>query len=149
MSQDFATSKAHPRFGINRGGNRYTTRVQTSAIVEETWLSQARGYRRHEVRLRRPAMLNISAMVVGIVFVALAAANVVVMLEASQPTRTATTRIRLVAAHRAGGYLFVILFCLMAYSMSQRLAGVGITGHLPTYLVLHIMLVLALVPLVS
>ena len=94
-------------------------------------------------------MLNISAIVAGVVFVALAAANVVVMLEASQPTRTAATRTRLITAHRAGGYLFVILFCLMAYSMSQRLAGVGITGHLPTYLVLHIMLVLALVPLVS
>jgi ferredoxin-NADP reductase len=94
-------------------------------------------------------MLNILAIVAGIVFVVLAAANVVVMLEASQSTRPATARTRLITAHRAGGYLFVILFCLMAYSMSQRLAGVGITGHLPTYLVLHIMLVLALVPLVS
>jgi len=46
-----------------------------------------------------------------------------------------------------GGYLFVILFCIMAYSMSQRLAGLGITGHLPLYLVLHIVLVLALLPL--
>jgi ferredoxin-NADP reductase len=41
----------------------------------------------------------------------------------------------------------VILFCIMAYSMSQRLAGSGITGHLPTYLVLHIVLALVLVPL--
>jgi ferredoxin-NADP reductase len=93
-------------------------------------------------------MLNISMIMAGIVFVALAAANVVVMLEASQPSRSATTRTRLVAAHRAGGYLFVILFCIMVYSMSQRLAGVGITGHLPTHLVLHIALVLILVPLV-
>jgi len=31
--------------------------------------------------------------------------------------------------------------------MSQRLAGLGITGHLPTHLVLHITLVLVLVPL--
>ena len=45
------------------------------------------------------------------------------------------------------GYLFVILFCIMAYSMSQRLAGSGITGDLPTYLVLHIVLVFVLVPL--
>jgi ferredoxin-NADP reductase len=43
--------------------------------------------------------------------------------------------------------LFVILLCIMAYSMSQRLIGVGITGHLPTHLVLHIELVLVLVPL--
>jgi ferredoxin-NADP reductase len=93
-------------------------------------------------------MLNISAIMAGIVFVALAAANVVVMLEATQPSRSATTRTRLVTAHRAGGYLFVLLFCIMAYSMSQRLAGVGMTGHLPTHLVLHIVLVLVLVPLV-
>ena len=92
-------------------------------------------------------MLNISVVVAGVTFVTLAAANVVVMLEASQFSRSAATRSRLIAVHRAGGYLFVILLCIMAYSMSQRLVGVGITGHLPTHLVLHIVLVLVLVPL--
>jgi ferredoxin-NADP reductase len=92
-------------------------------------------------------MLNIPTIVAGIVFVALAAANVVVMLEALRPSRGATARTRLVAVHRAGGYLFVSLLCIMAYSMSQKLAGVGITGHLPRHLVLHIVLVLVLVPL--
>jgi ferredoxin-NADP reductase len=92
-------------------------------------------------------MLNISAIVAGVAFVTLAATNVVVMLEASQPSRNATTRNRLIAAHRLGGYLFVILLCIMVYSMSQRLVGVGISGHLPTHLVLHIVLVLVLVPL--
>jgi ferredoxin-NADP reductase len=92
-------------------------------------------------------MSNMSAIVAGVAFVSLAAANVVVMLEASQPSRSAATRNRLIAAHRAGGYLFVILLCIMAYSMSQRLAGVGISGHLPTHLALHIVLVLVLVPL--
>src|SRR3984957_18406614 len=91
-------------------------------------------------------MANTSAIVAGVAFVTLAAINVVVMLEASQPSRSATTRNRLVAFHRAGGYLFVILLCIMAYSMSQRLVGVGISGHLPTHLVLHIALVLVLVP---
>jgi hypothetical protein len=56
-------------------------------------------------------------------------------------------RTRLIAFHRAGGYLLVILLCIMAYCMNQRLAGLGITGHLPTHLVLHIALVLVLVPL--
>jgi glycine betaine catabolism B len=51
------------------------------------------------------------------------------------------------AAHRTGGYLFVIMFCIMAYGMSQRLAGAGITGHLPTHLVLHVVLALVLAPL--
>ena len=92
-------------------------------------------------------MLNILAIVAGVAFVTLAAANVVVMLEASQPSSNGTTRTRLIALHKAGGYLFVTLLCIMAYSMSQRLVGVGITGHLPTHLVLHIVLVLVLVPL--
>ena len=92
-------------------------------------------------------MLNISAIVAGIVFVALASANVVMMLEASQPSRNGVTRARLIAIHRAGGYLFVILLSIMAYRMSQRLAGSGITSHLPVHLVLHIVLVLLLVPL--
>jgi ferredoxin-NADP reductase len=83
----------------------------------------------------------------GIAFVTLAAASVVVMLEASRPSHNVTTRSRLIALHRVAGYLFVIVFCIMAYSMSQRLAGSGITGDLPTYLVLHIVLVFALVPL--
>jgi ferredoxin-NADP reductase len=91
-------------------------------------------------------MLDISAIVAGVAFVTLAATNVVVMLEASQPSRNAMTRNRLIAAHRFAGYLFVILLCIMAYSMSQRLVGVGISGHLPAHLVLHIVLVLVLVP---
>jgi ferredoxin-NADP reductase len=92
-------------------------------------------------------MLNISTIVAGAAFVTLAAANVVVMLEASQPSRNAATRTCLIAVHRVGGYSFMILFCIMAYSMSQKLAGLGITGHLPTHLVVHIVLVLVLVPL--
>src|ERR1700747_1226280 len=92
-------------------------------------------------------MSNISAIVAGVIFVALAAANVVMMLEASQISRSPAARTRLIAAHRAGGYLYVTLFCTMVYGMTQRLAGVGITGHLPTYLVLHIVLVLFLIPL--
>src|SRR3984893_19343718 len=92
-------------------------------------------------------MANTSTIVAGVAFVTLAAINVVVMLEASQPSRSVATRNRLIAVHRASGYLFVILLCIMAYSMSQRLAGLGITGHLPTHLVLHIALVLVLMPL--
>jgi hypothetical protein len=80
-------------------------------------------------------MSNISAIVAGAAFVTLAAANVVMMLEASQPSRSTTIGTRLIAVHRVGGYLFVILLCIMAYGMSQRLAGLGITGHLPTHLV--------------
>jgi ferredoxin-NADP reductase len=92
-------------------------------------------------------MSHISDTFTGIAFVILAATNVVVMLEITRPSRRATSRSRLIALHRVSGYLFVILFCIMAYSMSQRLTGSGITGDLPAYLVLHIVLVFVLVPL--
>jgi glycine betaine catabolism B len=92
-------------------------------------------------------MSNISAILAGFLFVAIAAINVVVMLEASQPSCNGSKKNRLITVHRGSGYLFVIFFCIMVYSMSQRLAGSGITGHLPFHLVLHIVLVLALVPL--
>jgi hypothetical protein len=92
-------------------------------------------------------MWNISAILGGVAFVMLAGTNAVLMFEASQPGREAAMRTRLIAVHREVGYLFVSLLCIMAYSMSQRLAGVGITGHLPTHLVLHILLALVLVPL--
>jgi hypothetical protein len=55
-----------------------------------------------------------SAIVAGVAFVTLAAANVAAMLEASHPSRSAAARNRLIAVHRAGGYLFVILLCIMA-----------------------------------
>jgi len=92
-------------------------------------------------------MSNISAISAGVAFVIMAGTNVVLMLEALQASRDAAVRTRLIAVHRTIGYLFVTLLCIMAYTMSQRLAGVGITGHLPTHLVLHIVLVLVLVPL--
>ncbi|MHB8217827.1 MAG: flavin reductase family protein [Candidatus Sulfotelmatobacter sp.] len=92
-------------------------------------------------------MSNISDIVAAVVFVTLAATNVVVMLEALQPSPNGMTRARLIAVHRTSGYLFVILLCCMAYRMSQRLAGLGITSHLPLHLVFHIVLVLSLVPL--
>src|ERR1700686_990193 len=92
-------------------------------------------------------MANTSTIVAGVAFVPLAGLKVALMLEASPPLRNRTPRTRLIALHKAGGYLFVPLLCIMAYSMSQRLVGVGISGHLPTHLVLHIVLVLVLVPL--
>ena len=92
-------------------------------------------------------MSGISDMLAGIIFVVLAATNVAVMLEARRPMRDSAATRRASAVHRVVGYLYVILFCVMTYSMSQKLAGVGVTGHLPTYLVFHIVLALVLVPL--
>jgi ferredoxin-NADP reductase len=122
-------------------------RVRTAANIEETRAARENIGTAWCGSEGWTLMLNISTIVAGIAFVTLAATNVVVMLEAYQPSRNGTTRTRLNALHKAGGYLFVTLLCIMAYSMSQRLVGVGITGHLPTHLVLHIALVLVLVPL--
>ena len=93
-------------------------------------------------------MSVISEMLSSLVFVALAAMNMIVILESENPSRRTITKSRLMALHKLGGYLFLSLFCIIVYSMSEKLAGVGMTGHLPTYLVFHIVLVLVLVPLV-
>jgi ferredoxin-NADP reductase/uncharacterized membrane protein len=97
---------------------------------------------------KRFEMIPVSTLLAGSVFVALAALNVVMMLEASKPTCTAKVRSRLVGLHRIGGYLFAILLCIMAWVMGQRLLGVGLSKA-PTYLVIHIALALVLVPLVA
>jgi ferredoxin-NADP reductase len=69
-------------------------------------------------------MSSISAIVAGIAFVALAAVNVMVMLEASQPWCNGTTRTRLIAVHRAGDYLFVItpMISMLCYIDDLNLA---------------------------
>jgi len=85
-------------------------------------------------------------LLAGLVFVALAGLNVVLMLEAGR-TQNAGTRARLVSLHRIGGYAFAILFCVMVYVMSQRLIGDGLSHHLPTHIVVHVILVLVLAPL--
>jgi hypothetical protein len=76
-------------------------------------------------------MSDISDMLAGIAFVVLAATNVVVMLEARSSMHDRTATNRMITIHRIVGYLFVILFCVMTYSMSQKLACVGINDHLP------------------
>jgi hypothetical protein len=70
-------------------------------------------------------MIPVSTLLAGTALVAVAAFNVVAMLEASRPTCTARAKSRLIAFHRVGGYLFVILLCGMVWIMSPRLVGEG------------------------
>src|SRR5438067_129018 len=93
-------------------------------------------------------MIPIPTLLAGTAFVTLAALNVVVMLEASRPACTFSLKRRLIACHRIGGYLFVILLCTMGWSMSQRLVGSGLSKA-PTFVVAHVTLAIALVPLVG
>src|SRR6478672_3171665 len=95
------------------------------------------------------AMIAVSTLVAGSVFVGLAAANVTLMLEASRPSVTGEKRSRLIHLHRIGGYLFVVFFCIMAYVMSQRLVSMGLSNKLPTYLIVHVGMALLLIPLLG
>jgi len=87
------------------------------------------------------------SMIVSAVFVVVALTKGVLMLETSWTSRSATTKLRLIATHRALGNLFVAVLCMTVYVMSPRLAGLGITKSLSTYSVAHIVLGLSLVPL--
>ena len=91
-------------------------------------------------------MTNVRGMLLGLGFITLAAANVVLMLEAGR-TRDLRIKNRLIILHRVGGYLFVMFFCAMAVLMCRRLFGVGMSGKLPVRLVLHVALALVLAPL--
>lgn len=93
-------------------------------------------------------MLPVSTLLAGAAFVALAGANVILMLEASRPTCSAKLKSRLVMLHRIGGYLFAGVLCFMVWIMSHRLVGAGLLKQSP-YVVLHIALALFLVPLLT
>jgi glycine betaine catabolism B len=86
-----------------------------------------------------------TSLVLGIAFVALGAVNVWLVLEAMSQVRAARTTSRLLALHRIGGYLFIALFCLMAYYMLARLHD-GASDASPT-VTLHIALAMILSPL--
>jgi ferredoxin-NADP reductase len=71
-------------------------------------------------------MLNSSASLwLGTTFVLVGAINVWLILQASARVRDTKAGTRLIAAHRAGGYLFIALFCVMGYFMVARLGDVG------------------------
>lgn len=93
-------------------------------------------------------MLPIPTLLAGTAFAALAAVNVALMLEASRPTCSGKVKNRLITFHRIGGYVFAILLCIMVWIMIRRLVGVGLSKA-PTYVVLHVALVLVLIPLLT
>src|SRR6266849_2985389 len=59
----------------------------------------------------------------GLVFVGIATLNVITLLESSRPAQTPQRRARAIKLHRAGGYLFIGLFAIMFWFMSNRLIG--------------------------
>jgi ferredoxin-NADP reductase len=85
------------------------------------------------------------AAVLGVMFVLLAATNVWSILNATGRSKDQASRERLIRVHRIGGYVFVGLFCAMAYFMVLRIQGVS--DELPPRLIVHIVLALTIAPL--
>jgi ferredoxin-NADP reductase/mono/diheme cytochrome c family protein len=89
-----------------------------------------------------PASLS-SAL--GIVFALLGIAAVWLIFDASRRTHSTARRDRIIHAHRIAGYLFIALFCLMAWLMVLRTGASA--DELPVRSTLHILMALVLVPL--
>jgi hypothetical protein len=91
-------------------------------------------------------MLNSTTSVwLGTLFVLIGAINVCLILQASAPVKDAKASARLIGAHRIGGYLFILLFCVMAYFMVARLGDGGANGSART--IVHLTLAMVLSPL--
>jgi ferredoxin-NADP reductase len=82
----------------------------------------------------------------GVTFVLVGAINIWLILQASARVREAKASARLIAAHRVGGYLFIALYCVMAYFMVARLGDVG--GDAPAGTMIHVALAMVLSPLI-
>jgi ferredoxin-NADP reductase len=86
------------------------------------------------------------SLALGLAFVLLGGLNVWLMLEAWSLVKAAKASSRMIALHRIGGYLFIGLFCVMAYFMVARLRGGGadnsatVTIHLALAMILSPML---------
>lgn len=91
-------------------------------------------------------MLNSSVSLwLGVTFVVIGAINVWLILHASAQGRETKASIRLIAAHRIGGYLFITLFCVMGYFMIARLGDVS--GGASQSTTIHLALAMILSPL--
>jgi ferredoxin-NADP reductase/mono/diheme cytochrome c family protein len=91
-------------------------------------------------------MLNSTiSLWLGLTFVVIGAVNVWLILQATAQVRGTNANQRLIAAHRVGGYVFVVLFCVMAYYMVARLSETR-SGSAGT--MIHMTLAMVLSPLI-
>lgn len=81
----------------------------------------------------------------GTLFVAIAGANVWLMLRAFRPSQSSKSRATLLRLHRLGGYLFLSLFAVMFFYMNLRVLGVK--HGLPIAITVHSALAFLLLPL--
>src|SRR4030095_4653149 len=90
-------------------------------------------------------MKAVVSVSLGLVFVGIATLNVITILESSRPEQTSRKRVRAIALHRAGGYLFIALFALMVWFMSKRL--IGSSEGISADAAVHVDLAILLAPL--
>jgi ferredoxin-NADP reductase/mono/diheme cytochrome c family protein len=86
-----------------------------------------------------------TSIALGLAFVLVGGANVWLVLEAWSRVKNARSSSRMLALHRIGGYLFIALFCIMAYFMVARLRSMGNDAS-PT-VTIHLALAMILSPL--
>ena len=91
-------------------------------------------------------MLNISAsLFLGSLFVIIGAVNVWLILQASARVKNARASARLIAAHRIGGYIFILMFCIMSYFMISRMKDSS--GSVSVGTMIHMTVAMLLTPL--
>src|SRR5579872_2285984 len=91
-------------------------------------------------------MLTTSVSIaLGFAFVLLGGLNVWLVLEAWAQVKTARVNSRMLALHRIGGYLFIVLFCVMCFFMIARLRAAGSDSSATT--AIHLGLAMILSPL--
>lgn len=86
-----------------------------------------------------------TSIALGFAFVLLGGINVWLVLEAWGRVKASDASFRMIALHRIGGYLFVALFCVMAYFMVSRLRASG--GDTSPAGTIHLALAMILSPL--
>ena len=90
-------------------------------------------------------LLTSTSVALGLTFVLIGGLNVWLVLEAWSRMKTAKTSTRMLALHRSGGYLFIALYCVMAYFMVARLGTDG--GDPSPTVTVHLVLALIMSPL--
>src|SRR5215472_15352872 len=82
-----------------------------------------------------------ASVLLGFAFVLLGGINVWLVLEAWSRVKAAKASARVLALHRIGGYLFIALFCIMAYYLAARLrAGADNSATVTIHLALAMIL---------
>jgi glycine betaine catabolism B len=91
-------------------------------------------------------MLKTSAsLLLGALFVIIGAVNVWLILQASARVKNARASARLIAAHRIGGYIFILIFSIMSYFMISRMKDSSGTTSSGT--MIHMTVAMLLTPL--